>query len=199
MIYLRASSTFLRLECPVLLLAAIRVTTRNMRSCSCFIASLVALVATVFATASSCSIDNRSAQEIVKKLNLTANVEKGYFIQTFEDPYTIPCLNRSASTAIYYLLQGSDGESVWHNVDEVEIWHHYAGAPLVLELSFNDGQPWQNVTLGPDIFNNQQPQFAIPKGQWQRARSLGAWTLVGTTVAPGFVSETVGNPGWNPS
>jgi predicted cupin superfamily sugar epimerase len=26
----------------------------------------------------------------------------------------------------------------------------------------------------------------VPAGAWQSARSLGAWTLVGCTVAPGF-------------
>ncbi|KUI66976.1 hypothetical protein VM1G_01928 [Cytospora mali] len=146
------------------------------------------------------SINDRPAQDIIDKLNLIPNDEKGYYVQSFEDPYIIPCLNRSASTAIYYLLEGSDGESAWHRVDEVEVWHYYAGAPLVLSLSYDDGQPLRNTTLGPDIFNNQQPQVAISKGEWQRARSLGDWTLVGTTVAPGFVPSGVqlADPGWTP-
>jgi len=29
----------------------------------------------------------------------------------------------------------------------------------------------------------------VPTGVWQKARSLGDWTLVGCTVAPGFVFE----------
>lgn len=127
------------------------------------------------------SVDDRSAEDVIQKLNLTLSDEKGYYVQTFEDSYTIPSLNRSASTAIYYLLQGLDGESVWHRVDEVEVWHYYAGAPLVLSLSYDDGQPWRNVTLGPDIFDDQQPQVVVQKEEWQRARSLGKWTLVGTT------------------
>lgn len=126
-------------------------------------------------------VNDRPAQDIIDKLNLSPSEEKGYYTQTFEDPYYIPYLNRSASTAIYYLLEGLEGESIWHRVDEAEVWHYYAGAPLVLSLSFDDGQPLSNLTLGPDIFDDQQPQAVVQKGEWQRARSLGNWTLVGTT------------------
>lgn len=126
-------------------------------------------------------ISQRSAQEVIEKLSLIPNEEKGYYIQTFEDPFTIPSLNRSASTAIYYLLEGSAGDSIWHRVDAAEVWHYYAGAPLVLSLSFDDGQPLRKQTLGPDVFDDQAPQVAIQRGEWQSARSLGDWTLVGTT------------------
>ncbi|POS70874.1 hypothetical protein DHEL01_v210733 [Diaporthe helianthi] len=145
-------------------------------------------------------ISERSAEEIIEELGLIPNEEKGYYAQTFEDPYTVTCLNRSASTAIYYLIEGSDGDSIWHRVDAVEIWHYYAGAPLVLSLSFDNGQPLREQTLGPDIFNDQQPQVVIQKSEWQSARSLGEWTLVGTTVAPGFVLGGVelADPGWTP-
>ncbi|KAL1872741.1 hypothetical protein Daus18300_004287 [Diaporthe australafricana] len=145
-------------------------------------------------------ISKRSAQEVIEELSLVPNEEKGYYVQSFEDPYAIPCLNRSASTAIYYLLEGSDGDSVWHRVDAVELWHYYAGAPLVLSLSYDDGQPLREVTLGPDIFDGERPQVAIGKGEWQSARSLGEWTLVGTTVAPGFIPSGVelADPGWTP-
>ncbi|KAG8164333.1 hypothetical protein KVR01_006251 [Diaporthe batatas] len=146
-------------------------------------------------------ISKRSVEEIIEKLGLIPNVEKGYYVQTFEDPYTIPYLNRSASTAIYYLLEGSAGDSVWHRVDAVEVWHYYAGAPLVLSLSFDDGQPLREQTLGPDIFNDQEPQVVVQKSEWQSARSLGEWTLVGTTVAPGFVPSGVelADPDWTPN
>lgn len=126
-------------------------------------------------------IGRRTAQEVIAKLNLTSNVEKGYYIQTFEDPDVVPGTNRSLSTAIYYLLEGSAGPSYWHRVDNVEVWHYYAGAPLNLSLSHDDGAPVKVVTLGPDVFKGQQPQYAIEKWEWQSARSLGDWTLVGTT------------------
>ena len=129
--------------------------------------------------------DSPSARDVIARLNLTANPEKGYYQQTFEDASKTN--NRSYSTAIYYLLEGEVGASYWHRiVDAVEIWHYYAGTPLQLDLSWNNGTATEHKLLGNDIFGNQVPQVIIEKGQWQRATSLGKWTLVGTTVAPGF-------------
>lgn len=132
-------------------------------------------------------ISKRTAQEVIAQLNLTVNDEKGYYIQTFQDPGVVPGTNRSLSTAIYYLLEGSEGDSYWHKIDAVEVWHHYAGAPLTLSLSHDDGTPVRVVTLGPDVFAGQQPQYAIERWEWQSARSLGDWTLVGTTGEETFI------------
>jgi uncharacterized protein len=137
-------------------------------------------------------INNRTAQEIITLLNLTPNIERGYFVETFRDSINVTTSNpnittpengsRSASTAIYYLLEGTEGNSRWHRVDAVEVWHYYAGAPLVLSLARDDGSPVREVTLGPDVFDGgQRPQVVVGSWEWQRARSLGDWTLVGTT------------------
>jgi predicted cupin superfamily sugar epimerase len=140
-----------------------------------------------------------SAQEVIKKLNLIPNVEEGWFVETFRDSTTNQ-KNRSVSTAIYYLLEGSVGASKWHRVDVTEIWHYYAGAPLKLELGAENSTTIDERTLGSDIFENQSPQVVIEKKVWQRATSLGEWTLVGTTVAPGFVEEgfELAPPGFSP-
>ena len=42
------------------------------------------------------------------------------------------------------------------------------------------------MKLGPDIAMGERPQGVVPAGHWQAAESLGDWTLVGCTVAPGF-------------
>lgn len=137
--------------------------------------------------------DGPSAQDVIDRLHLEPNPEKGYYRQTFEDAGNVN--NRSYSTAIYYLLEGEVGPSYWHRVvDAVEIWHYYAGAPLQLDLSWNNGTATEHKLLGDNIFANQSPQVVIEKGRWQRATSLGTWTLVGTTVAPGF-SEGFELPG----
>lgn len=126
-------------------------------------------------------IEKRSAKEVIKQLGLTANPEKGYFVETFRDPLAFNA-TRSASTAIYYLLEGSAGNSLWHRVDAVEVWHYYAGAPLTVSLSWNNGTGVRQQTLGPDIFKpNTRPQVVMKAWEWQRVRSLGDWTLVGTT------------------
>ncbi|KAF2739584.1 hypothetical protein EJ04DRAFT_508848 [Polyplosphaeria fusca] len=149
--------------------------------------------------AASCKHERHSAQEVINKLNLTANVEKGWFVETFADPDRFN--NRTYSTAIYYLLEGREGASYWHKVDAVEVWHHYAGAPLRLDLSYNNGTATRHRVLGDDIFKDQRPQVVIDKNEWQRAQSLGDWTLVGTTVAPGFTADgfELAAPDWQPN
>lgn len=120
-----------------------------------------------------------SAQQVIKELGLVPNVEGGYFRETFRD--TAVTGNRPLSTAIYYLLEASAGESLWHRVDASEVWHYYAGAPLSLYISQNDGLPMREEVLGPDILRGQRPQVVISTNEWQKAKSHGEWTLVGTT------------------
>ncbi|KAI2631051.1 RmlC-like cupin domain-containing protein [Hypoxylon sp. NC1633] len=186
----------------------------SLMSCLQTLSLLLLTASTAAAHYPSCnnnsSINHRSAQEVIAQLNLIPNDEKGYYVQTFEDAdsvvrignYSSSTTNRtrSASTAIYYLLEGAAGSSYWHRVDAVEVWHYYAGAPLTLSLSHDDGVPPVDHVLGPDVFHGEAPQVVIPKGTWQSAQSSGEWTLVGTTVAPGFVSDGVelALPDWRP-
>ena len=74
--------------------------------------------------------------------------------------------------------------SRWHRVDAAEMWHWYGGAPLLLEVKHNETRHAHR--LGQDWLNGQHPHALVPPGAWQSAQSLGAWTLTGCTVAPGF-------------
>lgn len=126
--------------------------------------------------------------------------EKGYFTETFRDSAT-DAEGRAHSTQIYYLLEGESGLSHWHRVtDAVEVWHYYAGAPLQLSLSWDDGKPVRNLVLGTDLPAGQRPQIVVERGEWQHALSLGDWTLVGCTVAPAFTMESfdMAKEGWEP-
>ncbi|KAH8602319.1 RmlC-like cupin domain-containing protein [Bisporella sp. PMI_857] len=141
-----------------------------------------------------------SAQDVIAALNLIPHPEKGYFIETFRDTEGTT-EHQSHSTCIYYLLEGDSGVSHWHRVlDAVEVWHHYAGAPLKLSLSCDDGKPIRHVVLGKDIWSGQKPQAVVHRKEWQHAQSLGAWTLVGCTVAPAFTMENfeMAQEGWEP-
>ena len=141
-----------------------------------------------------------TAKELIAALKLTPHPEKGYYIETFRDPQTSTD-GRALSTQIYYLLEGETGLSHWHRVlDAVEVWHYYAGAPLRLSLSWNDGKPVRDVVLGKDILGGERPQAVIQRGEWQHAQSLGDWTLVGCSVAPAFTFESfqMAEEGWEP-
>jgi predicted cupin superfamily sugar epimerase len=138
-----------------------------------------------------------SAEEVIRELSLAPHPEGGYFRETFRDE-ALGGARRAASTAIYYLLP--QGEiSQWHRVDASEIWHFYDGAPLELCLS-EDGLEAFRQRLGDDLAEGERPQLVAPAGWWQSARSLGAWTLVGCTVAPGFEFSRfeLAAPGFNP-
>ncbi len=123
-----------------------------------------------------------SAGQIIDLLDMKPHPEGGYYSETFRDSRETN--GRSAGTAIYYLLERGDC-SHWHRVDAAEIWHWYAGAPLQLQLS-KDGTTSETLVLGTGLEDGERPQIVVPQGCWQSAQSLGDWTLVGCTVAPGF-------------
>lgn len=124
-----------------------------------------------------------SADDVIAALGLMPHPEGGYYRETYR--HKPDDGGRGAKTAIYYLLRAGE-VSRWHRVcDADEIWHFYAGAALKLEVS-PEGEAVATHLLGPDIAAGQRPQILVRQGQWQRARSLGDWTLVGCTVAPAF-------------
>jgi predicted cupin superfamily sugar epimerase len=135
------------------------------------------------------------AAGVIDRLGLRPHPEGGWFVETFRDPQPDA---RGFSTAIYYLLR--EGErSHWHRVDAAELWHYHAGAPLELGLS-SEGTKVETRVLGADLDRGERPQIVVPAGCWQSARSLGAWTLVGCTVAPGFqfAGFEMAPPEWAP-
>ena len=139
-----------------------------------------------------------TAADVVRRLGLAPHPEGGHYRETFRDP-RIDAAGRAASTAIYYLLARGE-RSHWHKVDAAEIWHYYAGAPLKLEIAASEAGPVERVTLGCDLAAGERPQAVVPAAAWQAAESLGDWTLVGCTVAPGFdfAGFTLAPAGWRP-
>jgi uncharacterized protein len=127
-------------------------------------------------------LDSLSGDEVIRLLGLAAHPEGGYYRETFRDSTRIA--ERSASTAIYFLLKRGE-ISRWHRIDAVEVWHWYGGDPLRLQIRKVEG-PIETVLLGNNLVKNEWPQAVVPAHAWQTAESMGDWTLVGCTVAPGF-------------
>lgn len=136
------------------------------------------------------------AERIIEHLRLQPHPEGGWFRETFRDARADGV--RAHSTAIYFLLK--DGEaSHWHRVDAVETWHFYRGAPLRLSIAESDAAPAHHV-LGSDLEAGHHPQLVVPARAWQAARTLGGYSLVGCTVAPGFEFSAfeLAPPGFEP-
>jgi uncharacterized protein len=126
-----------------------------------------------------------TAEDVIRVLDLKPHPEGGHYRQTYRDDRGDNA--RPHSTAIYFLL--AKGEvSRWHRVDATEVWHWHAGAPLALSIAPPDGAALE-YRLGVDLEAGERPQGVVAPGHWQSAVSLGDWTLVGCTVAPGFLFE----------
>ena len=128
------------------------------------------------------------AAELIAALQLVPHPEGGYFREVYRSGARVQPVDarseRASLTTIYFLLTSTD-VSRWHRVGSDETWHLYEGDPL--ELFIADGT-FEEVTrhvLGP-VAGDSRPVHVVPAHQWQAARSLGAYSLAGCTVAPGF-------------
>ena len=138
-----------------------------------------------------------AAAAVIRLLDLKPHPEGGHFRETFRDLHQVEG-SRPASTAIYFLLARGE-RSHWHRIDAAEVWHWYAGAPLVLEVAPQAGRI-ERLTLGNDLGAGERPQAIVPAHAWQAAQTLGDWTLCGCTVAPGFdfAKFELAPPDWAP-
>ena len=119
--------------------------------------------------------------DIIQHLNLAPHPEGGHYRQT----WIADNAGRPTGTCIYFLLQHGE-RSQWHKVDATEIWHWYAGSPLILSRAATEAGPATDDTLGPDLLNGQFPQLIVEENHWQAAYAPDGWALVGCTVSPGF-------------
>ena len=132
--------------------------------------------------------------ELVERLGLKPHPEGGYFRETYRAAEILPADAlprrfggaRAVSTAINYLLE-SGQRSALHRIRSDEVWHFYAGDPLLIVEIAADGQLAQ-TRLGPDLASGARPQHVVPAGSWFGALPAegSRFALVGCTVAPGF-------------
>ncbi len=115
------------------------------------------------------------AEHLIRELELQPHPEGGHYAEVHRS---------AAATTIYFLLAG-DELSRWHRVSSDEIWHFHEGAPLELLQLTPAGADLDRIVLGP-VGDRQRPVHCVPANCWQAARSRGAYTLVGCTVAPAF-------------
>jgi len=134
----------------------------------------------------------RSAQFWKTHLALLQHPEGGCFKETYRSEEVISGKGlpqrfgdeRAISTSIYFLLEKHEF-SAFHRIKSDETWHFHDGAPLEIHAISPDGIYHRHL-LGLDPENGYSPQVTIPQGHWFAAHTLGDFTLVGCTVAPGF-------------
>jgi predicted cupin superfamily sugar epimerase len=134
-----------------------------------------------------------TAGQLIEQLGLVEHPEGGWYRETYRSgdmiqKSALPTRfsgDRAACTAIYFLLRHGD-ISALHRIRSDELWHFYAGAPLIIHVLPPDGT-YYSLLLGSAIANGEAFQAAVPAGCWFGAEVSGdGYALVGCTVAPGF-------------
>jgi len=127
--------------------------------------------------------------DLIKRLGLEPHPEGGWYREVHRSAVVLPTDRgpRAALTSIYFLLEARQ-HSRWHVVSSDEAWHYACGAPLEL-LSYQPqtGLLRRRVLGTPQ--DGQEPTGVVAAGEWQAARSLGAWSLLSCDVGPGFDFE----------
>ena len=129
--------------------------------------------------------------DLIRRFELQAHPEGGYFRETYRSAAKVyrevAGETRTASTAIYYLL--CDGaHSAWHRIKSDEIWHFYAGEPLLVHVLDDNGQLVTHRLGNALTHPGTVFQAVVPAGLWFAAEceDPATFALVGCTVAPGF-------------
>jgi len=132
-------------------------------------------------------MDERASQ-LIETLGLRPHPEGGYYRELFRSTEVVMPADgrgrRAGLTTIYFLLvAGTHGR--WHQVTSDEVWHLYEGGPLELLELDELGDALSRHLLTP-VGAGGSPVHAVASRNWQAARPLAAYALVGCTVGPGF-------------
>ena len=130
------------------------------------------------------------AEQLVDLLGLAPHPEGGWYRELFRSADRVSRADgapRSALTTIYFLLAAGT-PSRWHRVEADEVWHHYEGAPLEL-LVYDPATRSCRPTVLDTPAHEREPVGIVRAGEWQAARTLGDYSLVGCNVGPGFEFE----------
>jgi hypothetical protein len=130
----------------------------------------------------------------IEKLSLAPHVEGGAFAESYRSELILPHNSlplffqgeRSASSCIYFLLQGGQF-SAFHRISADELWHFYFGDPLLVFEITHNGRLIEH-RLGQAAEKGESFQAVVKAGSWFASTPAPGsdYALVGCTVAPGF-------------
>ncbi|HTZ60202.1 MAG TPA: cupin domain-containing protein [Acidobacteriaceae bacterium] len=140
------------------------------------------------------STGEKDAQYWIDQLELSPHPEGGYYRATYKSDVVIAQSalpkrfggERSASTAIYFLLAGKEFSAL-HRIAADEVWHFYGGSSLVVSVIDTEGN-YSELHLGNRPEAGESFQGVVTAGCWfgARLKNESGFALVGCTVAPGF-------------
>ena len=133
-----------------------------------------------------------NAEFWIKHLALHPHPEGGWYKEVYraQEEISINALpnryngNRNTATSIYFMLEAGN-ISHFHRIKSDEIWYFHTGEACMIYLLHPNGD-LEAVQLGINVENGEVLQVLMPKNTWFAAKPLGAYTLVGCMVAPGF-------------
>lgn len=128
------------------------------------------------------------AEELIRTLGLEPHPEGGWYREVFRSVRRVQPFDgrpsRSGLTVIYFLLV--DGaHSRWHRVASDEAWSWVEGDALEL-LHIDAALTSVTTQMLAAPGEGVEAAAVIRSGDWQAARTTGAYTLVTCSVGPGF-------------
>jgi predicted cupin superfamily sugar epimerase len=136
----------------------------------------------------------KNAAYWIKRLRLSPHPEGGYYREIYRAPESVPRRglppryggSRPFGTSIYFLLE-SGQVSRLHRLKSDEVWHFYAGSPVLIHMLSDSGR-CRSIKLGRNPEKGRVFQAVIRAGTWFGAEPVGlrTYALVGCTVSPGF-------------
>lgn len=140
-------------------------------------------------------------ENLILHFNMQKHIEGGYASLFYEDQGIIRKSSLPAEfdserpyfSGIYYLVPAGI-KTLFHKLPINEVWHFCLGDPLKIIELLPEGKIKETV-LGPDFQADQKFVHIVTKGNWFGSMSLGSYTLVTCTTAPGFKNQdfTMGN------
>lgn len=134
--------------------------------------------------------DRKTIEALVKKFNMKAHPEGGFYVETYRSSSNVKSSygNRSASTAICFLITPGCVSRL-HRIKANEVWHFYLGGPMtVLELNEND-RTVKKTVLGSNVLSSSETvQYTVKANTWfgSYPNPGTSFSFVGCTVSPGF-------------
>jgi uncharacterized protein len=145
----------------------------------------------------SAMIDDMTADDVLKLLNLEPNATCGFVRETYRATQTIApgglpapfADGRPLGSALYFMVTPQAPVRL-HRIRNDQLYHYYLGDPIEVLLLRGQGE---HIIVGPDLRAGHRVQLLIPGNTFHTARIIGSkrWFLGASTEWPGVIPADV--------